>query len=429
MRVWPRRLAAATLVVALAWSLTACEDEVRGQLLYAGDVTAADASSWVSEQVTIGDTGLLVTVNGLDDAGVAAPEYWQDRLPALAEATGGYDVVVLTIGVSDLEAGALPADLDGRVDAVAAAATAVASTGVLWATLDGSVPGHEEAAAAFNAALARAATAHPTLHLLDFGAELASHPTYRADGGLRWTTEGEQAFGTLVGEQAARLLDPPVPAVAITTSVAEAEVAAGTDVHVHVAVSNPGETTLHGVVVTDPAAPGCAGPVPDLEPGGSAAADCVAPTTNADVPIYTNVATVDTDETGPVESAPATVTVTGTNIVRLKVRWRGDGPARPLASVRLRCTGASPAFEQTATFTDATAQDLTVPADRPSCSARLVAVKGAPTTSYEASSSTATTAVTATAARITFATVGGERAKVVVAELYPGACPAGQASC
>ena len=174
MRRRRRRLGGAVLVVVALWSLTSCEKQVRGQILYAGDVTAVDASPWVQERVTLGTTGLLVSVNSVDEAGVAATDYWVERLPALADATGGFDAVVLSLGVTDLMAGESPADLAERVDAIAGAASSVASRGVYWATLDETIPGYEEEATALNDALAQAAAARPTLHLLDFGSELAA---------------------------------------------------------------------------------------------------------------------------------------------------------------------------------------------------------------------------------------------------------------
>ena len=242
-------------------------------------------------------------------------------------------------------------------------------------------------------------------------------------------TEGEQAFAELVDAELVNLLDPPVPGVSIVKSADEAAVVAGADVHLHVAVTNTGEVDLHGVRVDDPAAPGCAGAVPDLAPGESVTVDCTVATTNEDVPVYTNVASVDTDETDAVASAPVAVPVTGTNVVRLKVRWRGDGPDRPVASVRLRCAGATPTVEQVERVTDQLVRDLTVPADRPSCVVHQLTVKGVPTTAYDASSSTAETTVTATAARLVFADHGGEQAKVVVTNTFPGRCPAGQLYC
>lgn len=286
MRRRGHRLAGALLVVAVLWPLTSCEQQVRGQVLYAGDVTAVDASPWVQERVTLGTTGLLVSVNSVDEAGVAATDYWVERLPALSDATGGFDAVVLSLGVTDLMAGESPSDLAERVDAIAGAASSVASRGVYWATLDETIPGYEEEATALNDALARAAAAHPALHLLDFGAELASHPSYREDEGLRWTTEGEQAFAELVDAELVALLDPPVPGVSLVKS-----------------------------------------------------------------------------------------------------------------------------------------------ADEAACVVHQLTVKGVPTTSYEASSTTAKTTVTASAARLVFAAAGGEQAKVVVTNTFPGRCPAGQLYC
>lgn len=424
-----RLVALAALVLVLAGSLSACEEEVRGQALYLGDQTAADASSWVAEQVTAGATGLLVSVNAVADAGVGANEYWEERLGELAEATGGFDVVVLSLGVTDLEAGDLPSDLDERVDAIATAATTVATRAVYWSTVDETVAGHEEAAATVNEALAQAAASHPTLHLLDFGAELAAHPEYRVDDGLRWTTEGQRAFAALVDAELTELLDPPVPAVAIVKTVDEAEVVAGEDLHLHLRVTNTGEVALHHVTVSDEAAPGCAGPLPDLAPGGSSTVDCTRPTSNEDVPTYVNVATVDTDETDPVASEPVTVRIAGTHLVRVKVRLRGDAPAKPQASVRLRCTGATPTFEQVFPVSDQLVRAFEVPADRPACVVRQLSVKGDPQVSYEATSTTAKTTVSTTSARIAFATPGGEQAKVVITDTYPGTCPVGQASC
>lgn len=402
---------------------------MRGQVLYLGDQTAADASPWVAEQVTVGTTGLLVTVNSVADAGVGATEYWEERLAELAEATGGFDAVVLSLGVTDLEAGDPPPDLVERVEAIAAAATTVASRAVYWSTVDETVAGHEEEAAALNDALAEVAATHPSLRLLDFGAALAAHPEYRVDDGLRWTTEGQWAFAELVDAELVTLLDPPVPGVAIVKTVDEADVLAGADLHLHLRVSNTGEVALHGVTVADAGAPACEGALPDLAPGDSVTVHCTRTTSNEDVPTYVNVATVDTDETDPVASEPVTVGVAGTHLVRIKVRLRNDAPVRPLASVRLRCTGVAPTFEQVFPVSDQVAHAIEVPADRPNCVVRQLSVKGDPEVSYEAASTTAKTTVSTTSARIAFSRPGGEQAKVVITDAYPGRCPAGQVAC
>jgi len=326
MRRLPAILASLALV---ALGATACESAVTGQVLYAGDFTVTDSAPWATEALLAGSTGLLPTVSSIDDVGVRDVGYWVDRLAALEAANGGFDAVVLSLGINDARDADLTPDLVGRIGAIADAA-ANGDQVVMWATLNEATPGRAAGSVAFNAALRTAATTRPTLRIIDFGAELQTHPTYLAADGVRWSRAGQEAFGARVNTELATIHLDPGLTVQMTTD--ETTVVSGNPIHHHITITNTGGMALHNVTVADPVAPDCAGPLPDLAAGTAHTVDCVYTATAADVGTFTNTATVDTDETVPVVSNQVTVSVTapaGPGTVSGTVSETGSGS--PLA--------------------------------------------------------------------------------------------------
>lgn len=120
------------------------------------------------------------------------------------------------------------------------------------------------------------------------------------DGNVWFTSSGNDRIGRI---------DPSVSEVAIVKTRDEATVVAGHDINYHLTVSNTGSTPLTGVVITDANAPDCAGPVPDLAPGQQHTVDCAFTTPYSPLGARTNRATVDTDQTDPVESNEVRTTV------------------------------------------------------------------------------------------------------------------------
>ncbi len=95
-----------------------------------------------------------------------------------------------------------------------------------------------------------------------------------------------------------------------------------------VMVANTGTTTLTGLSVSDPSAPACGGPVPDLAPGEEHLAECLL--IPSAVGALTHTATVDTDQTSPLASEPASVEVSLAAGPVLLDEWgvAGEGPGQ-----------------------------------------------------------------------------------------------------
>ncbi len=117
--------------------------------------------------------------------------------------------------------------------------------------------------------------------------------------------------------------DDPAPGVAVQVTADQQEVESGGDIGFHVAVANTGNVDLTGVTVADPVAPACEQPVPDLGVGERFVIDCVRTTSADDIGTLTNVATVGSDQTGPVDSAGIDVRVTPALQPDLAVRKAG----------------------------------------------------------------------------------------------------------
>ncbi len=100
------------------------------------------------------------------------------------------------------------------------------------------------------------------------------------------------------------------PSFTVVKSADEASVSVGQTVHYHLVVQNTGNVGLHDVDVTDAAAPDCGDDATfDLAEGDFAVVDCEYVVTGNDVGAFANAASVQTAESGPVDSNTATVTV------------------------------------------------------------------------------------------------------------------------
>lgn len=119
------------------------------------------------------------------------------------------------------------------------------------------------------------------------------------------------------------------PSVSVTTDALQDAVVAGEDIDIRVTVENTGDVTLTEVVVSDPNAPGCAGPVDDIAAGDDVTVECTVTTPPGMEGHYFNAATVDTHETDPVTSSTHYVVVTPLRRPDLTLRldgrpWVGD---------------------------------------------------------------------------------------------------------
>ena len=104
--------------------------------------------------------------------------------------------------------------------------------------------------------------------------------------------------------------NPPPAALSVTKSVDETEVHAGDTIHLHVRVENTGGSTMTGITISDDHGPDCEQSVPDLRAGDDHVVDCTYETDAGDIGTYTNVATVDSDQTEAVDSNEVSVDVT-----------------------------------------------------------------------------------------------------------------------
>ncbi len=99
------------------------------------------------------------------------------------------------------------------------------------------------------------------------------------------------------------------PSLSATQTADESSANVGADVHLHVTVTTTGDVPLTGITVTDPNEPDCEQAVPDLGVGEDHTVDCVHTATLDDLAGYTNAATVDSDQTDPVDSNEVEVAV------------------------------------------------------------------------------------------------------------------------
>lgn len=101
--------------------------------------------------------------------------------------------------------------------------------------------------------------------------------------------------------------------------------AVGVPLHARLIVANTGTATLTGVSVSDPNAPGCGGPVPDLAPGDEHLSECVL--VPSSVGVLSHVATVSTDQIADVtsESASADIAVAQGPVLQDEWGTAGEG--------------------------------------------------------------------------------------------------------
>lgn len=134
---------------------------------------------------------------------------------------------------------------------------------------------------------------------------------------------------------------PTGPFLAVRAAYDDPSGAVGRLLHAKVAVVNSGTTTLTGVALVDPGAPGCAGPVPDLPPGEEHITECtVVPSAPG---THSHTATVDTDQTAPLTSETATVDVAMATGPALVDEWgvlgEGSGELDDPRSLAVDATG------------------------------------------------------------------------------------------
>lgn len=120
------------------------------------------------------------------------------------------------------------------------------------------------------------------------------------------------------------------PSLSVTTTADQDVVVGGDDIDLHVTIENTGDVPLTEVTVSDPNAPDCEGPVADLAVGAELTVDCTVATATDDDGSYVTVATIDTAQTGPVDSNELVVLVTALHRPDLELRlesrpWVGGG--------------------------------------------------------------------------------------------------------
>lgn len=109
------------------------------------------------------------------------------------------------------------------------------------------------------------------------------------------------------------------------------------------------------------------------------------------------------------------------NVLRIKKRLFGDVPDGAEFAIRVRCFAADGDMEEEVlTFDRGGFVDVHMPAGHSRCRVREIDRGGAPTTTYRATSATAQTTSHRRSGWVTFGSSGGERAKVVVVNRWPG---------
>ena len=115
----------------------------------------------------------------------------------------------------------------------------------------------------------------------------------------------------------------PTPALTVSKSADQTGVVTGEAIDYHLVITNAGNVPLTGITVSDPAAPDCEQPVPDLAVGAHHTVDCSYLTTVDDAGTYANTATVDSEQTNPAESNRVDVTVAFRHQPDLRVKRAG----------------------------------------------------------------------------------------------------------
>ncbi len=138
-----------------------------------------------------------------------------------------------------------------------------------------------------------------------------TYTTTGADGAARLHSNQASADSNETTAKVTNIVTTTVePRLTLVKAADESSVVAGDDIDYHLTLTNTWDAPLTGIVVTDPNAPGCDGPVADLAPDQHVTVDCTYTTTFGDVGTYTNVATADGDQITAVPSNPVHTTVT-----------------------------------------------------------------------------------------------------------------------
>ena len=165
-----------------------------------------------------------------------------------------------------------------------------------------------------------------------------TYTTIGADAGTyenTATVDTDQTAPVASNQVDVEVTEAPAPALSVVKSADQTHVEPGAAIDYHLVITNTGNVALTGITVDDPNAPDCEQAVPDLAAGEDHTVDCSYTTTVADYPSRANTATVDSDQTAPVDSNEVTVAV-GFASRRLRRYAAGVQPTRARCSTTAR---------------------------------------------------------------------------------------------
>jgi lysophospholipase L1-like esterase len=162
-----------------------------------GDSIMRSAVAPLQSRLVDRPSGRAATFNASGGLGVDDSRYVSSRIAMGVVATGGFDAIVINLGVNDTLAGYVtqdPAFHMGRI------LDAAGTTPVLWLNQAETLPNHEVAAVAYNAALRTAADQYPNLTIVDWGAVLDQHHEYLDPDNLHLNPRGQSIFAQLASD-------------------------------------------------------------------------------------------------------------------------------------------------------------------------------------------------------------------------------------
>lgn len=170
---------------------------VSASIMVVGDSIMRSAVAPLQSRLVDRPSGRAATFNASGGLGVDDSRYVSSRIAMGVVATGGFDAIVINLGVNDTLAGYVtqdPAFHMGRI------LDAAGTTPVLWLNQAETLPNHEVAAVAYNAALRTSADQYPNLTIVDWGAVLDQHHEYLDPDNLHLNPRGQSIFAQLASD-------------------------------------------------------------------------------------------------------------------------------------------------------------------------------------------------------------------------------------